>query len=145
MPDTSPSQIAKWPLPIGAVSFVDGLLFGLATVRPQTFETSTLSALINVLIALCFSGGAIGVFLRKPWGISSLLCGSYIQLASQVYMLVTIFVFMGGVPPIFALLAIMVMSSLYSVWPVWPVFLVIWLRRTSVKQYLEQHWSQSAI
>src|SRR3990172_27035 len=136
MPDASPSQTAKWPLPIGVVSLVYGLLYGLMYVRPQTFEARTLSALINVLIALCFSGGAIGVFMRKPWGIASLLYGSYILLATMVYSIVTIFVFMGGVPPFFALLAFLTLLSLTSAWP---IFLVIWLRRASVRQYVENH------
>ena len=142
MSDASHSQIAKWPLPIGVVSLVYALLYGLMYVRPQTFKASTVSALINVLIVLCFSGGAVGVFLRKPWGISSLVYGSYILLATMVYSLVTIFVFFGGVPPIFALLAILTMMSVSSAWP---IFLVIWLRRASVRQYVEHHWAQNPI
>ena len=142
MGEASPTKPAKWPLPIGIVSLMYGLLFGALYVRPPAPDTSWVSPLINTAIAVCFSGGGVGVLVCKRWGVSSLLLGSYMMLAKLIHSLATICVFMGGVPPIFALLAIMTMVIPTAAWP---VFLVIWLRREPVKRYISNHWTEKTI
>jgi hypothetical protein len=142
MSEASPTETAKWPLPIGIVSLVYGLLFGLLYVRPPAAEATWVWPLINIAISVCFSCGGVGVVLCKRWAVSLLLLGSYIVLAKLIYSLVTIVVFMGGAPPIFALLAIMTMMLPTAAWP---VFLLIWLRRESVKRYISSHWTENAI
>lgn len=142
MTEPSQTQRAKWPLPIGIVSLIYALLFALMYLRPPSAEGSWLSPLVNVVISLCFLTGGLGVVLRTQWGVSSLLYGSYIALAKLVYSLVTVFAFMGGAPPIFAILGIMTMMIPTAAWP---VFLVFWLRRDSVKQYVNEQWVKNAM
>ena len=142
MSQASPTKTAKWPLRIGIVSVMYGLLFGLVYVRPPAADASWVWPLINITIAVCFSGGAVGVLACKRWGVSSLLLGSYIVLPLLIYWLATIFEIMGGVPPIFALLAIMTMMIPTAAWP---VFLVIWLRREPVRRYISDHWIENTI
>ena len=141
MSDAAATNTAKWPLAIGIVSIIYGLLFGLLYVRPPVAEASWVWPLINIAVSVCFWGGGVGVLLCKRWGVSSLLLGSYIVLAKLIYSLVTIFVFMGGAPPVFALLAIMTMMTPTAAWP---VFLLIWLHRESVKRYISTHWTENA-
>jgi hypothetical protein len=128
MTQESPSRSVKWPLAIGGVSLLYGLIYGLVYVHPQSFASSKWSAMINVVIPTCFSAGGIGVVLRKPWGVTSLLWGSYLVFANAVYSFLVVCGFLGGVPPLFVLLG---MLTLLSVLSAWPVFLVIWLRRRS--------------
>ena len=142
MSDAAATNTAKWPLAIGIVSIIYGLLFGLLYVRPPVAEASWVWPLINTAVSVCFAGGGVGVLLCKRWGVSSLLLGSYVVLAKLIYSLVTIFVFMGGAPPVFALLAIMTMMIPTAAWP---VFLVIWLHRESVKRYISTHWTEKAV
>ena len=141
MSEASPTKTAKWPLPIGIVSLVYGLLFGLLYVRAPAAEATWVSPLINIAVSACFLGGGVGVLLCKRWGVWLLLLGSYIVVAKLIYSLVTIFVFMGGAPPVFALLAIMTMMTPTAAWP---VFLLIWLHRESVKRYISTHWTENA-
>jgi hypothetical protein len=142
MSQASPTETAKWPLPIGIVSLLYGLLFGLLYVRPPAAGAIWVWPLMNIAISVCFACGGVGVLLCRRWGVSSLLLGSYIVLAKLIYSLVTIFVFMGGAPPVFALVAITTMMIPTAAWP---VFLVIWLRRESVKRYISTHWTENAI
>ncbi len=142
MSEASTTTTARWPLPIGIVSVIYGLLFGLYYVRPAAADVSWVWPMINVAITVCFLGGGVGVLLCKRSGVSSLLLGSYIVLAQLIYMLAMIFEIMGGVPPFFALLAIMTMMVPTAAWP---VFLVIWLRREPVKRYIANHWMENTI
>jgi hypothetical protein len=141
MTEASQTPNAKWPLLIGVVSLIYGLLFGVMYVRPPAPEASWLFAFINTAIAVVFSAGGVGVILRARWGVSCLLYGSYVMLAKLAYSLITIFAFMGGTPPMFALLAILTMMVLTAAWP---VFLIIWLRKDSVKQHINQQWTRNA-
>jgi len=123
-----PSRIVRWPLAIGVVSFLYGLAYGLMFVRPQSLAARPTWAVINVVIAICFLAGGIGVVLRKPWATTSLLSGSYLVFTQAVYSFVMVCLFIGGAPPIFVLLG---MFTMMTVAAAWPIFLIIWLRRRS--------------
>ena len=90
-----PSRIVRWPLAIGVVSFLYGLAYGLMFVRPQSLAARPTWAVINVVIAICFLAGGIGVVLRKPWATTSLLSGSYLVFTQAVYSFVMVCLFIG--------------------------------------------------
>jgi len=128
----------KWPTVICALSVIYVLLYAALYVRPPQPEASPFPVIQNLGICLLLLSGGIGVGLRRRWAVSLLVIGSAFVFATAAFSLFSIFVAMGGVPPIIGLLGILTFM-LPTV--AWPGFLIVWFSRNSTKGVIRDQWT----
>jgi hypothetical protein len=127
----------KWPTVICAFSVIYVLLYAAVYVRPPQPEASLFPVIRSLGICLLLLSGGIGVGLRRRWAVSLLVIGSAFILATAAFSLFSIFVAVGGVPPIIALVGILTFM-LPTV--AWPGFLIVWFSRSSTKSVIQEQW-----
>ena len=142
MDRTSDFQAARWPFPIGVVSFVYGIFYGSLYAGPQSFEKLTVWAALEAVIAVSILIGGIGLIQHRFWSRYALLLGSYLVLGKLFCLVCFLAVASAYSSGVSAKMEFLLVPLIISVWP---LFLVIWLWRPTIRNYIRVNWTRRAV
>lgn len=142
MAHASESSGLRWPVFVGGVSFLYGIFYGSLYAGPQSFEKLTMWAAMEAVIAVSILLGGLGLIQHRSWGRYALLLGSYLVLGK-----------------LFCLVCFLAVASAYSsgasakmefllvplIVSAWPLFLVIWMWRPTIRNYIRVNWTRRAV
>ena len=137
MKQESEHKDLKWPVVISICTFLYALLFAFFFLRSSSPETSLLYQVWKISICAFMLVGAVGLTLRKRWGVVASQIGAALVVAKSVHNIIIVFQFMGGPPPIFAVLGMLtVMLPMVA----WPIFLLVWFNCKRVKSVINSEF-----
>jgi hypothetical protein len=142
MAHASDSSGPRWPVIVGVVSFLYGVLYGSLYAGPQSFQMLTVWAAMETAIALSILIGGLALIQHRSWSRHALLLGSYLVLGK-----------------LFCLVCFLAVASAYSsgasaktefllvplIISAWPLFQVIWLWRPTIRNYIRVNWTRGAV
>jgi hypothetical protein len=142
MAHASDSSGPRWPVFVGGVSFVYGIFYGSLYAGPQSFEKLTVWAAMEAVVAVSILLGGLGLIQHRSWSRYALLLGSYLVLGKLfclVCFLAVASAYSSGASAKREFLAVPLIVS------AWPLFLVIWLWRPAIRNYIRVNWTREAV
>ncbi len=142
MAQLTSTQAVRWPFPIGVVSFLYGIFYGSLYAGPQSFEKLTVWAAMEAVIAVSILLGGLGLIQHRFWSRYALLLGSYLVLGKLFCLacfLAVASVYSSGASAKMEFLVVPLIIS------AWPLFLVIWLWRPAIRNYIRVNWTRGVV
>jgi hypothetical protein len=142
MAQASDSSDSRWPVFAGAVSFLYGIFYGSLYAGPQSFEKLTVWAAMEAVIAVSVLLGGLGLIQHRSWSRYALLLGSYLVLGKLFCLACFLAVASAYSSGASAKMEFLVVPLIVSAWP---LFMVIWLWRPAIRNYIRVNWTRGAV
>jgi hypothetical protein len=142
MAHASDSSGPRWPVFVGGVSFLYGIFYGSLYAGPQSFEKLTVWAAMEAVIAVSILLGGLGLIQHRSWSRYALLLGSYLVLGKLFCLACFLVVATSSSNDASANKSLLVVPLIVSAWP---LFLVIWMWRPAIRNYIRVNWTRGAV
>ena len=120
-----------WPGVIGIFTVMYLIFYGMLSISAQS------AMIVRALAALAMIGGLVGMAFRKKHAATLLVAGSAVVIVFSLYRFITKVISAmseaGAAGWIVGCILMMILLF-------WPVFLILWFRRESVKEYIQENW-----
>jgi len=141
MTSAAPAPRSRWPVPVGTISILYGLVYGGLAVA-QHLHSLTAREVMQAALSAWILAGGIGVLLRQSWGRVALLSGAYLLLAELTLVLCVVVM---ATAYNWSLQPDVLQSAYFVAVPLalaaWPAFLVIWLWRKPIRDEIQNCWN----